>query len=97
MIKPNFTPAVCLLIQLSLFSWIAFAPAAMASSPQPQAAFNKRVDEYFDFYFQFHPTAGTQAGLHQYDAKLEDFSGAAIEAEIEGWSDSKNSSARFGQ
>ncbi len=42
------------------------------------------MDEYFDFYFQFHPTAGTQAGLHQYDAKLEDFSRSSVEAEIAG-------------
>ena len=42
------------------------------------------MDEYFDFYFQFHPTEGTQAGLHQYDAKLEDFSRAGIDAEVAG-------------
>ncbi len=84
MIKRNFTPALCLLIQLSLFSSIALGQAATAGSPQPQAAFNQLVDEYFDFYFQFHPTAGTQAGLHQYDAKLEDFSRSGVEAEIAG-------------
>ena len=50
----------------------------------PQAAFNKLVDEYFDFYFQFHPTAGTQAGFHQYDGKLEDFSRSGVDAEIAG-------------
>jgi uncharacterized protein (DUF885 family) len=84
MIKRNFTPALCILIQLSLCSSIAFAQTAMASSPQPEAAFNKLVDEYFDFYFQFHPTAGTQAGLHQYDAKLEDFSPSGVAAEVAG-------------
>ncbi len=42
------------------------------------------MDDYFDFYFQFHPTAGTQAGLHQYDEKLEDFSRSAVDAEIAG-------------
>ena len=42
------------------------------------------MDEYFDFYFQFHPTAGTQAGFHQYDGKLEDFSRSGIDAEIAG-------------
>jgi uncharacterized protein (DUF885 family) len=46
------------------------------------ASFDKLVDDYFDFYFQYHPTAGTQAGFHQYDGKLEDFSRAAIENEI---------------
>ena len=84
MIKRIFTPTLCVLIQVSLFSSIAFSQAATAASRQPQAAFNQLVDEYFDFYFQFHPTAGTQAGLHQYDAKLEDFSRSGIEAEIAG-------------
>ena len=55
-----------------------------ASSKPPQAAFDKLVDDYFDFHFQFHPTEGTQAGLHQYDGKLEDFSRSGIDAEIAG-------------
>ncbi len=84
MIKRTFTPALCFLIQLALFSSIPFAQAATGASLQPQAAFNRLVDDYFDFYFQFHPTAGTQAGLHQYDAKLEDFSRSSVEAEIAG-------------
>ncbi len=42
------------------------------------------MDEYFDFHFQFHPKEGTQAGLHQYDEKLDDFSRAGIDAEIAG-------------
>src|SRR5579859_6882397 len=32
-------------------------------------------DQFFtDVYFKFAPTAGTSAGLHQYDAQLEDYS-----------------------
>jgi len=84
MINRLFALTLCLLIQLSLFSSIAFAQATMASPAQSQTAFNKLVDEYFDFYFQFHPTAGTQAGLHQYDGKLEDFSRSGRDAEIAG-------------
>jgi uncharacterized protein (DUF885 family) len=58
---------------------------SVATPPSPaQSAFDKLVDDYFDFYFQFHPTAGTQAGLHQYDEKLEDFSRSAVDAEIAG-------------
>ena len=56
----------------------------MAAATPPQTAFNTLVDEYFDFYFQFHPTAGTQAGFHQYDGKLEDFSRSGMDAEIAG-------------
>lgn len=86
MIKRFVTPILCLAIQLSLFSSIAATQSAMASPPQLQVSFDKLVDEYFDFYFQFHPTAGTQAGFHQYDGKLEDFSRAGIDAEIAGLS-----------
>ncbi len=69
---------------LSLFFLVAPAPAAMTATAPPQTAFNSLVDEYFDFYFQFHPTAGTQAGFHQYDGKLEDFSRPGMDAEIAG-------------
>lgn len=84
MIRQIFSSALCLLIQLSLFSSFVFAQAGVTPAAQSQTAFNKLVDEYFDFYFQFHPTAATQAGLHQYDGKLEDLSHAGVDAEIAG-------------
>jgi uncharacterized protein (DUF885 family) len=84
MIKPLLAPTFCLVMLLSLFICVAPAPAAMAAPTPPQKAFNALVDEYFDFYFQFHPTAGTQAGFHQYDGKLEDFSRSSVDAEIAG-------------
>src|SRR5450755_601646 len=85
MINRIFALTLCVLMQLSLLSSSAFAQDASAqekaaSSLRSQTAFDKLVDEYF----QFHPTAGTQAGLHQYDMKLEDFSRAAIDAETAG-------------
>jgi len=74
------TTALC--IVMSLFP---LSSMSVATPPPPaQSAFDKLVDDYFDFYFQFHPTAGTQAGLHQYDEKLEDFSRSAVDAEIAG-------------
>ncbi len=48
------------------------------------ADFDKLVDDYFDFYFHVNPTQGTEAGFHQYDNQLEDFSGAAVDTEIAG-------------
>lgn len=42
---------------------------------------SRLVDKYFDDYFQFHPTAGTINGFHQYDHLLEDFSPAGVERE----------------
>ena len=46
--------------------------------------FNQLVDQYFDFYFGFHPTEGTAAGFHQYDNKLEDLSQAVVSNEVSG-------------
>ena len=41
------------------------------------------ADRFFDeYYFRFYPTAGTSAGFHQYDSKLEDYSRAAVSQRI---------------
>jgi uncharacterized protein (DUF885 family) len=84
MIKRLFTTTLGLVIQLSLFSSIVFAQASVMLPVPSQVLFDRVVDEYFDFYFQFHPTAGTQAGLHQYDGRLEDFSRSGLDTEIAG-------------
>ena len=45
--------------------------------------FNYLADQYFsDVYFRFAPTAGTNAGLHQYDTQLEDYSATGVQREI---------------
>jgi uncharacterized protein (DUF885 family) len=84
MIKRTLTLTFCLVIHLILVLSPAGAQTAGAPSRQAEAAFNALVDQYFDFYFQASPTAATQAGFHQYDSRLEDFSHAAVEAEIAG-------------
>ncbi len=84
MIKRTLTFTLCSVIYLILVSSLAGAQTAGAPSRQAEAAFNALVDQYFDFYFQVSPTAATQAGFHQYDTKLEDFSHAAVEADIAG-------------
>ena len=58
------------------------ATSRSALSPAFNQQYDRLVDEYFDTYFRFHPTEGTSAGFHQYDAELEDFSRPAIEREI---------------
>ncbi len=59
------------------------AAALLSAGPNgTQADFDKLVDQYFDEFFHYHPTQGTAAGFHQYDAQLEDYSLAAIAAEI---------------
>ena len=53
---------------------------AQASSSNPQLTeWNHLVDEYFRAYFEFNPSAGTYAGFHQYDDKLEDMSRQSID------------------
>ncbi len=84
MIKRLLTPTLCLVIQFFVFSSIVGAQAPGAPPRQTQAGFDKLVDEFFDFYFRFHPSSATQAGFHQYDDKLEDFSASGVEAEIAG-------------
>lgn len=72
---------VWILLVLSQISPSQAVPPAPGSSSPPQ----KLVDEYFDLYFQFQPSAGTAAGFHQYDSKLEDFSKAARDREVQAW------------
>jgi len=51
-----------------------------ATAPAP--GFAGFVDDYFDARFDFSPTEGTSAGLHQYDTKMPDRSRSRIERRI---------------
>ncbi len=43
----------------------------------------EQVDRYFDdVYFKYRPSDGTQAGFHQYDRTLEEYSKASVEERI---------------
>jgi uncharacterized protein (DUF885 family) len=55
-----------------LLSLVLVAP--MAAKPR---TFAQLVDAYFDDYFKANPSQATNAGLHKYDSRLEDFSLAA--------------------
>ena len=78
------------LLSLAIFPGSGSQIMAQKSAPEKQqsavptnTAWDRLVDQYFDdYYFPFHPTAGTQAGFHRYDSQLEDYSRAGIEAEI---------------
>ena len=57
--------------------------ASVAPAGEVKAAFSALVDAFFDeAWFRFHPADATSAGFHGYDARLEDFSRASIDAEI---------------
>jgi uncharacterized protein (DUF885 family) len=71
---------------VTLLGAIMLTPAAQAqhlSADGGIQTFNYIADQYFsDVYFHFAPTAGTSAGLHQYDAQLEDYSAASVQKQI---------------
>ncbi len=74
------------LAALPLLGALMLTPAAQSqhlSADGGVQTFNFLADQFFsDVYFHFAPTAGTSAGLHQYDAQLEDYSAANIQKEI---------------
>ncbi|HEY4741212.1 MAG TPA: DUF885 domain-containing protein, partial [Candidatus Acidoferrales bacterium] len=78
----------CLLSCAVLMMGEVWTTRALPSSgplnpPDAHAKWNALVDEYFEqAYFKFNPTAGTSAGLHQYDPVLEEYSRAAVDRQI---------------
>jgi uncharacterized protein (DUF885 family) len=75
--------------RLALLLALAALPAILPANAQRLSAdgapqtFDFYSEQFFsDIYFRFSPTFGTQAGLHQYDTQLEDYSAAAIQREI---------------
>ena len=71
-----------------LLSFVLLHSAAPAEAPgKASQAFDRLVDQYFDFTFKYQPTFGTESGFHQYDTELEDFAPGTIAAEIAGQKD----------
>ena len=71
-----------LLLALALTASTALPAQRLSADGAPQT-FTFLSEQYFDeIYFHFSPTAGTSAGLHQYDTKLEDYSAAEVQREI---------------
>jgi uncharacterized protein (DUF885 family) len=72
---------VAVLLTIGVF--MASSVIVHAAKENWKQQFEKVSDEYFDqVYFHYSPTQGTQAGYHQYDAQLEDYSRKNIDAEI---------------
>ena len=75
------------LASASLALMLSFSTASgLAQHPSADGAgqtFNTLSEQYFQqVYFKYAPTAGTSAGLHQYDTQLEDYSGATIQKQV---------------
>jgi uncharacterized protein (DUF885 family) len=66
---------------------VCTVPPVYCADVPAVTGFNTLVDQYFDFYFSFHPTEATAAGFHQYDSKLEDYSAGAQEQQTRGLKD----------
>ncbi|MEO8191293.1 MAG: DUF885 domain-containing protein [Acidobacteriota bacterium] len=65
-----------------LFLSMTLQGASLLAATAPAGDFAKFVDDYFDARFDFSPTEGTSAGLHQYDTKMPDRSRPRIERRI---------------
>src|SRR5207247_10802304 len=46
-------------------------------------AMTQFVDDYFNAYFEWNPSAATSVGFHQYDGEMEDYSAAAVSKRIQ--------------
>jgi len=72
-------------LAVTIGSCMAQASKKAKTEPALPMGWDRLVDQYFDdYYFPFHPTAGTSAGFHRYDTQLEDYSRAGVEAEVKG-------------
>ena len=68
--------AVCLLVMM--------AGSGGSRASDPTAEWNALVDEYLDkVYFPMNPTAATAAGIHRYDAEIEDYSKEGTREEVQ--------------
>jgi uncharacterized protein (DUF885 family) len=62
---------------------MTLSAAAYSDNKTAQQQFQNVSDEYFDqVYYPHQPTAGTVAGYHQYDTRLEDLASTSIDAEV---------------
>src|SRR5919201_609595 len=61
-------------------------PAASAPQPDPSAAartaWTGTANEFIESYFKLHPFFAAQAGRHEFDGQMPDWSAAAFENEI---------------
>jgi uncharacterized protein (DUF885 family) len=71
---------------MALGNSVAAAETTAAAVPVTSAAdqtFTRLSDSYFDsYYFPTNPTTATADGLHDFDAKLEDYSRAGVDANV---------------
>ena len=68
---------------LTLLSFLLLVLLLQVPAPAQESNWDTLVDRFFDqAQFRFNPSAGTSAGFHQFDTKLEDFSQGSIQQRI---------------
>ncbi|MDR3389786.1 MAG: DUF885 family protein [Rudaea sp.] len=81
--------ALCAAITTLLLALAGNACALDQAASDPgivkaEQAFAGVADEFFDgFYFPTNPTTATQTGIHAYDSKLEDYSRAGVDRQVQ--------------
>ena len=65
---------------MCLFGWAARGEAQGTRPTSPVASL---VSAYVERYFEMYPTKATEAGRHDYDDRIEDFSSARVGAWVE--------------
>jgi uncharacterized protein (DUF885 family) len=70
-------------VLFALFCWFVLAGLSYADPASPSDSWNVLVDNFVDqAVFALNPTRATQAGVHQYDGRLEDLSHAGIARQV---------------
>ena len=69
-----------ILLLLTMFI-AAGAFAQPAAAPYP-ASLQKLNDEFMKSFFDFQPSAGTRAGFHEYDSRLESYNAARVAKQL---------------
>lgn len=75
-------PAQRRLLPALLSLGLLLAQPALWAASDSTPAFHQLVDRYFADYFRNNPSAATYAGIHDYDSVADDYSQAAVEADI---------------
>ncbi len=68
-----------------LITVLAIAGVGMAGQANTKAypqSLDKLNDEFMTSFFDFQPSAGTRAGFHQYDARLESYDAARVAKQV---------------
>lgn len=66
-----------------IYALLALSVSLSVPAMAKQSKFYDMADSYFNGYFSSNPSAATSAGFHQYDDKLEDYSKAEIDRQVE--------------